>query len=66
MKEMEFLMIASKLSAEGQKQLIERLREVCTEKEINALLVGIGYMRMLANPQLKEAMQGAVRDQLFN
>lgn len=66
MKGIEFLFKASKLSAEGQKELIERLHEFCTEEEINALLVGIGYMRMISNPGLKKAMQDAVREQLFN
>lgn len=65
MEDAKFLFEASKLSAAGQKELVERLREFCTEEEITALLAGIGYMRMIADPQLKEAMQSAIREQLF-
>lgn len=41
---------ASALSAEKQREFIEEISAFCSEEELKALLVGIGYFRMLRNP----------------
>ena len=56
----------SALSAEKQREFIEEISAFCNDEEIKALLVGIGYFRMLRNPDAWAEIAHDMATELYN
>lgn len=61
----KFLFNAAKLNGKQQKELINSLKDILTEKEVESLLIGIGYFRMQMYPGLKSAMKESISTMLY-
>lgn len=60
-----FLYDAAQLSADGQAELFERLKQICTPEEVDALQIGISYFRQLINKDLRDTMKKTLAAQLY-
>lgn len=61
----ELLFTAAKLSPEGQREFIDSLRDVLTDEELLAIETGIAYFRLLLYPELKDAMQKTIAEEMY-
>ena len=64
-EEARFFMEAAKLSPEAQAELIAKLSAHCTEAELRAIEIGIGYFRLLLFPALRSAMVEALAREMY-
>lgn len=61
----KFLFSAAKLNKKQQKELVIGLKDILTEKEVESLLIGIGFFRMYMYPELKSAMKESLSSMLY-
>lgn len=61
-----FLYEVAKLSPSAQEALVGLLEGTLSPDEIRALKVGIAYIRLLVDDQLRNAMKSAMAEQLYN
>ena len=60
-----FFYTAAQLSADGQAELVEQLKQICTPEEVNALQIGISYFRQLIYKDLRDTMKETLATQLY-
>lgn len=55
----------AKLDAKQQTQFIDTLRDTLSEKELQALQIGIAYFRMIIDGELRNAMKATLASELY-
>ena len=65
MKIEEVLFEVAKLEPKKQNAFLESLKGVLSDKELEAVAIGISYFRQLLDPKLKKAMMDAVAKELL-
>ena len=61
----KFLFNAAKLNGKQQEELVNGLKDILTGKEVESLLIGIGFFRMQMYPELKSAMKESLSAMLY-
>ena len=61
----EFLFKLSALDAKHQKEFMESIETITTEEERTALLIGIGFFRLLRFADLKEEIEKSMAKELY-
>ena len=61
-----FCFRAAKLTHEQQAELLDKIRPLVTAEQLQALQIGIAYIRLLMYPELKQAMKTAICAELMN
>lgn len=56
----------AELNKKQQADFFDKISSVFTEKELQALKIGVAYFRLVKNPELKNAMKNALAKQLYN
>ena len=60
----KFCFELAKLDNEKQEEFFNCVKDTITQEEKRALQIGIAYFRLLLFPELKEAMQAAILEEL--